>query len=225
MAWSQTHLHQETRSVKQERENSILCYQGGSAFHLIEASPVDDGHSAIQALKSWYGSTNTSRTIIEHYRMKLQELQLYERTTATTFINDFIICSQKLEKRNEGDTAESKRHKFLDKITDVDYDVVIQRLKGETALTFDQCVLRVQTREQELQSSANKATKAKSRRTKTGDEKEKEKSSSDQVDEIPGFIVYKIKQPNVRRDLIKMAIHLKQGGTSYHCQRMQWPEE
>jgi aminopeptidase-like protein len=99
--------------------------------------------------------------------MKLQELQLDEKTTATTFISDFIICSQKLEKRNEGDTAETKRHKFLDKITDDNYDVVIQQLKGETSLTFDQCVLRVRTREQELESSANKATKAKSRRTKT----------------------------------------------------------
>ena len=117
--------------------------QGGSAFHLTEAPPVDDGYSAIQALKSWYGSTDTSRTIIKHHRMKLQELQLNERTTATTFINDFIICSQKLEKRNEGDTAETKRHKFLEKITNDEYDVVIQQLKGETSLTFSQCVSRV----------------------------------------------------------------------------------
>jgi hypothetical protein len=43
--------------------------------------------------------------------------------------------------------------------------------------------------------------KAKSRRTKKGDEKEK--SSSDQIPEIPGFIVSKIEQPNVRRDLLK----------------------
>jgi hypothetical protein len=114
--------------------------------------------------------------------MKLQELQLNEKTTATTFINDFIICSQKLEKRNEGNTAETKRHKFLEKITDDDYNVVMQQLKGETALTFDQCVLRIRTREQELESSANKATKAKARRTKTGDDKDK--LSSNQVPKI-----------------------------------------
>jgi hypothetical protein len=196
-------------SIGQTRNRELYfmlrkAIQGGSAFHLIDASPVDDGHSAIQALKSWYGSTNRSRTIIEHYRMKLQELQLDDRTTATTFINDFIICSQKLEKRNEGNTAETKRHKFLDKIRDDDYDVVTPQLKGETALTFDQCVSRIRTRKQELESSTNKATKAKSRRTsKKGDEKEKEKSSSDQVPVIPGFIVYKIEQTNVRRDLMK----------------------
>jgi hypothetical protein len=124
-------------SIGQTRNRELYfilrkAIQGGSAFHLIEASPVDDGHSAIQALKSCYGSTNTSRTIIEHYRMKIQELQLDKRTMATTFIDDFIICSQKLEKRNEGDTAGTKRHKFLDKITDDDYDVVIQQFKGET---------------------------------------------------------------------------------------------
>jgi hypothetical protein len=69
----------------------MLCkvIQSGSAFHLIEASPVDEGHSAIQALKSWYGNTDTSRAIIEHYGMKLQELHLDKKTTATLFIKDF----------------------------------------------------------------------------------------------------------------------------------------
>jgi hypothetical protein len=63
-------------SIAQARNRELhfmvrKAIQSGSAFHLIEASPVDDGHSAIQALKSWYGSTDTSGTIIEHYRMKL----------------------------------------------------------------------------------------------------------------------------------------------------------
>jgi hypothetical protein len=65
---------------------------------------------------------------------------------------------------------------FLEKITDNEYDVVIQQLKGETTLTFDQCVSRIRTREQELESCTNKATKAKARRTKTGDEKDKPSS-------------------------------------------------
>ena len=97
--------------------------------------------------------------------------------------------------------AETKRHKFLEKITDDDYDVVIQQLKGESTITFDQCVSRIRTREQELESSANKAAKAKARRTNTGDDKDK--STSNKVPEIPGFILYKIEQPNVRRDLMK----------------------
>jgi hypothetical protein len=128
---------------------------------------------------------------------------LNEKTTATTLINDFIICSQKVEKRNKGDMAETKRHRFLEKITDDDYDVVIPQLKGETSLTFDQCVSRVGTRKQELESSANKARKAKSRRTKTGDEKDQ--SSSKQVPEIPGFI-------NVRHHLMKWRYILNKEG-------------
>jgi hypothetical protein len=74
-----------------------------------------------------------------------------------------------LEKRNEGDTDETKRHKSLEKITDDDYDFVIQQLKGETTLTFEQYVLRIRTREQQLESTAGKATKAKARRNKLGD--------------------------------------------------------
>jgi hypothetical protein len=42
----------------------------------MEGPQVDDGHATIQALKTWYGSANTSCTIIEDHRMKLQELQL-----------------------------------------------------------------------------------------------------------------------------------------------------
>jgi hypothetical protein len=52
-------------SMAQARNRELylmLCkaIQGRSTFHLIEASPVDDSHSAIQALKSWYGNTDTS---------------------------------------------------------------------------------------------------------------------------------------------------------------------
>jgi hypothetical protein len=75
--------------------------------------------------------------------MKVQELQLDKKTTATSFINDFIICSQKLEKRNKDNTAETNRHKFLEKISDDEYDVVIQYLKDETTLTFVQCISRI----------------------------------------------------------------------------------
>jgi hypothetical protein len=68
----------------------------------MEASLVDDGHSTIQVLKNWYGSADTSHTIIKHYCTKLQDLQL-DKNTSTSFINEFIICCHKLEKRNQGD--------------------------------------------------------------------------------------------------------------------------
>ena len=94
-----------------------------------------------------------------------------------------------------------KRHKFDEKITDDEYDAVIQQLKGETSLTFGECILRLRKRKQELESSAGKATKAKVCRNKNGDGKAKPPST--QVPEIPGYIVYKIEPTNLRRDLLK----------------------
>jgi hypothetical protein len=63
--------------------------------------------------------------IIEHYCTKLQDFQLDKKKVAISYINDFIIWCQKLEKRNEGNMAETKRHKFLEKIMDDDCDIIV----------------------------------------------------------------------------------------------------
>jgi hypothetical protein len=71
-------------------------------MHLLDASPDDDGHAAWQAIIAWHGSAATSRFIIDHYRNKLESLRLNGSTEASAFVNDFIVCSQKLETKNEG---------------------------------------------------------------------------------------------------------------------------
>jgi hypothetical protein len=172
----------------------------GSALHIVKSCPIDDGHSVITALKNWYGSADTSRTMIEHYRQKMESLSLDEGTVATVYINDFIICCQKLEDKNEGDTAETKRHKFLEKIVDEDYDVVCQQLKGDDTKTFEQCVNRIRQREQELElSNGTPAKKAKARRNKF----DKSPSSSGDIPSIPASILYKLEPENMRKALIK----------------------
>jgi hypothetical protein len=77
-------------------------------------------------------------------------LKLDASAEASQYVNDFIICCQKLEDKNEGYTAETKRQKFLDQIVDEDYDVAKQQLAGDQTKTFHDCVLRVRTREQDL---------------------------------------------------------------------------
>jgi hypothetical protein len=46
-------------------------YQG-LALHIVKSAPPDDGHAVILALQAWYGSADTSRTIIEHYLQKME---------------------------------------------------------------------------------------------------------------------------------------------------------
>ena len=95
-------------------------------MHIINAMNNESGHQAIQDIETWYKSAATSRTIIDHYRSRLEGLKLTEETTASSYVNEFLICSSKLEKKREGYTAATKRHKSLDQIKDDDYNVVKQ---------------------------------------------------------------------------------------------------
>ena len=50
----------------------------------------------------------------------MEGLRLMEENTASSYVNEFLICSSKLEKKREGYTAALKRHKFLVQIKDDD---------------------------------------------------------------------------------------------------------
>ena len=54
----------------------------GSGMHIINAMNDESGHQAIQDMETWNGSAATSRTIIDHYRSRLEGLRLTEETTA-----------------------------------------------------------------------------------------------------------------------------------------------
>ena len=71
----------------------------GSEMHIINAMNDESGHQAIQDIETWYGFYATSRTIIDNYRSQLEELRLTEETTASSYVNKFLICSSKLEKK------------------------------------------------------------------------------------------------------------------------------
>ena len=88
----------------------------GSGMHIINAMNNERRHQAIQDIKTWYRSASTIRTIIDRYRSRLERLRLTEETTTSSYVNEFLICSSKFEKKIEGYTAATKRHKFLDQI-------------------------------------------------------------------------------------------------------------
>ena len=136
----------------------------GSGMHIINAMNNESRHQAIQYIETWYGSDATSRTIIDHYRSRLEGLKLTEETTASSYVNEFLICSSKLEKKREGYTAATKRHKFLNKIKNKDYDVVKQQLQGDTSIDFDTCVKRIRSREQDLSIDEKTEEEGRSRR-------------------------------------------------------------
>ena len=74
----------------------ITALMNGAGMHILNGVINQDGHAAWMAINTWYGSAATSRTIIDHYRNKLETLRLDGSTDASQYVNDFIICSQKL---------------------------------------------------------------------------------------------------------------------------------
>jgi hypothetical protein len=64
----------------------------GTTYHVVESNAAgQSGHTVITALTTCYGRSEVSRTIIDHYRTKIQALLLNEQTTGTAFINEFIF--------------------------------------------------------------------------------------------------------------------------------------
>ena len=136
----------------------------GSGMHIINAMNDESGHHAIQDIKTWYGYAATSRTIIDHYRSRMEGLRLMEETTTSSYVNDFLICSSKLEKKREGYNAATKRHTSLDQIKDNDYDIVKQQLQGDTSIDFDTCVERIISLKQDLSTDEKTEEKGRARR-------------------------------------------------------------
>ena len=98
------------------------------------------------------GLDAVNRTVVEHQRNKLDGLQLDEQTTASTFINIFIICCQELEKLGEAYTNKTKKEKFLGQIKDNFYDITVQTLQEAiNTKTFDELVAAIWKREQTLE--------------------------------------------------------------------------
>ena len=128
----------------------------GLSLHVMNQIYPSSGYKAWEAVQKLYGSDDTSTTIIDHYRNKLQSLRLDDETTASEYVNEFIICCQKLEARNEGMTEATKRTELLNSIVNDDYDVMKQQLIGDSSKDFRDCVTRIRAREQEILSAETK---------------------------------------------------------------------
>ena len=177
----------------------------GTAHHIIDGNAAESGHDAWMALKAWFGKAEVSRTLIDHYRNKLSELRLSEKVKANEYINTFILCTRKLEEKSEGYTEATKRTKFLDQIEDEDYDVVVQYLRGDSTKTFEECVQRIRSREQELERLSKDST-SKARRVTPpsgGKVAGNSKSKDTLIPLFPTCLLNTIKSPSIKKDLFK----------------------
>ncbi len=175
----------------------------GSAFHLVDGVKEQDGYLAWKALKDWYGSAATSRTIIDHYRKKLESLRLDDATKASEYVNVFIQCCQKLEAKDEGPSKATKMKMFLDKIVDDDYNVVKQNLQHRHDAEFEDCVAAVRAREQIIMQEGSLESGKRARRFINKDkDKEKNHGKSGSIPFVPSWIFKSKDAEKVKSDLL-----------------------
>lgn len=171
-------------------------------MHIINGVGNQASFQAWQAIRKWYGSVSTSCTIINHYRNKLEELWLDESTNALQYINNFIVCSQKLKDCNKGYTTETKHQRFIEQIVNADYNVVKQQLQGDPSIPFALCMECIQSWEQTLLKLSHESTKQ-AHRFVAPDFNCNTTGEVFQIPSIPNFLLHTIKPMSARHDLIK----------------------
>ncbi|GKY95847.1 hypothetical protein MPSEU_000545300 [Mayamaea pseudoterrestris] len=176
----------------------------GDAYHIVEGVENQDGFIAWKKLVDWYTSPVTGRSLVQFHRKKLQDARLDEDCTASSYINTFMTSSRKLDSLNAGLTDSIKLQDFLEGIVDEDYDVVVQGMKRQVGLTFDDAVKAIRGREQDLVDKANATgthtPSTKARRAPGG---ANNNGSRNTIPFIPNFLLNTIKQDHIRKNLLK----------------------
>jgi hypothetical protein len=158
--------------------------------------------------------------LVENTRTLIDALFLDEKSSASTYINNFIKYCQTLEGKGEGYTDRTKIEKFLQQITDPDYDVAVQILSGNPAATFDDCVWTIRDREQKLLVDTNDQATKKSRRGKTKSAGDSTKKKD--IPSIPGAILFSIEPQKLRQDLINWRARWNHDGREIKPSELQF---
>ena len=96
--------------------------------------------------------------IVQHYQGRLKEICLDDDTTTNSFINEFNLCCQNLEKHGEGYTEKSKTCLFLNMIDSSDYEIVKTFIEAQIAtISFYTVVKTIRSHELNLNRSSGKS--------------------------------------------------------------------
>ena len=94
---------------------------------------VECGYKAWKFLKGWYLDPTQVDSIISHWESKLDATSLDQDTSATDYINNFEMYTQKLEKISENWTDKKRVWEFNKCVSDIDYDTKFRIHEGAFA--------------------------------------------------------------------------------------------
>lgn len=150
----------------------------GHAAHLVDQFESErDGRAAYQALCAWYEGDKQKNSTAEDIRVKLDNNVLSTKKSASQFINKFKTYNQQLKDLGEAYTTSKIVSIFLEKITDPDYEHVVELCLAQNS-TIEECIQQVRSKERRLdRHNSNSRRKPLSlRRTSGSNEEDKIKN-------------------------------------------------
>ena len=144
-------------AAKYEKMNRVVYSQlavatvDGTAHHLVKQfEHIKDGNAAWAALCEWYDGDVVRNETAETLRDKLENTRLTTTTTASEFVNDFLMRHQELEKiPREGLSKSHVVWLFLRNILDPEYAITVTYLRNSNA-DLGGCVTGIRKAEREL---------------------------------------------------------------------------
>lgn len=158
----------------------------GTAYHLVRQYDEEkDGHAAWSALCTWFDGDQIRNETSETLRAKLEGLKLHSGTTASQFVNKFLMWHMELDKiPGEGYSSSHAVYLFLKNIVDKDYDSTVTFLRNNGS-NLNDCINALRKAERDLSQKRSERRKmrqfvrrAKSAELESSDEEEYEKPSS-----------------------------------------------
>ena len=128
----------------------------GHAAHLVDQfEPERDGRAAYMALCSWYEGDKQTNSTAEDIRAKLDRNFLSTKKSASQFINEFKTYNQQLKDLGEAYTKSKIVSIFLEKITDPDYENVVELCLAQDS-SIEECIQQIQAKERRLDRNDTK---------------------------------------------------------------------
>ena len=123
----------------------------GTAYHLVrQFEELKDGHEAWNALCGWFDGDQIRNETLESLRSKLDSLKLHNGTTASQYVNKFLMWQMELDKiPGEGYSESHAVYLFLKNIMDPDYDTTVTYLRNN-GLDLSECINTIWKAERDL---------------------------------------------------------------------------
>lgn len=157
----------------------------GTAYHLVKQfDEQKDGNAAWTAMCAWYDGDQIRNETSETLRAKLEDLKLHSGTTASQFVNKFLMWHMELDKiPGEGYSASHAVYLFLKNIIDKDYETTVTYLRN-SASDLNECINALRKAERDLSQKRSERRKLRQfvRRAKSVD---LESSDDDEEENTP----------------------------------------